>query len=66
VKSIKKRKVVLKRPLPLDKVSALGVIASKTEFQSEEGLKIMEKLYNKGFLTYPVSKSRKYSPIDHS
>jgi len=54
------------RPLPLDKLGALSVIASKTEFVLEQALKIMDRLYSKGFLTYPITKSRKYAPMDHS
>jgi len=53
VVSVIKKPKTKGRPLPLNTVEAQKLISQKLRISSEICMQIMEKLYNKGFLSYP-------------
>ena len=59
VKKIKKPKY---RPFPLNTVEAQKLISSKLRISPEQAMTHMEKLYNRGFLSYPRTETTRYNP----
>jgi DNA topoisomerase-3 len=43
-------------------VEATKLISRKLRISPEQAMTIMEKLYNKGFLSYPRTETTKYNP----
>jgi DNA topoisomerase III len=62
VSVIKKPKVKL-RPVPLNTVEATKLISRKLKISPEKAMEIMEKLYNRGFLSYPRTETTVYSKM---
>jgi DNA topoisomerase III len=50
------------RPQPLNTVEAQKLISRKLRISPEQAMQIMEKLYNKGFLSYPRTETTKFNP----
>jgi DNA topoisomerase III len=50
------------RPVPLNTVEAQKLISRKLKISPEQAMQIMEKLYNKGFLSYPRTETNKFNP----
>lgn len=62
VSVIKKPKVKL-RPVPLNTVEATKLISRKLKISPEKAMEIMEKLYNRGYLSYPRTETTVYSKM---
>ena len=60
--SVVKKPKTKGRPIPLNSVEAQKLISQKLRISSEVCMQIMEKLYNKGFLSYPRTETQKYNP----
>lgn len=50
------------RPAPLNTVEAQKLISRKLKISPEVAMQIMEKLYNRGFLSYPRTETTKFNP----
>ena len=53
VVSVIKKQKIKGRPIPLNTIEAQKLISTKLRISSEQCMQIMEKLYNKGYLSYP-------------
>lgn len=62
VKSVVKKPKLKYRPQPLNTVEAQKLISRKLRISPEHAMTIMEKLYNKGFLSYPRTETTKFNP----
>ena len=50
------------RPFPLNTVEATKLISRKLRISSSQAMLHMEKLYNKGYLSYPRTETTRYNP----
>ena len=62
VLSVSKNKKIRHRPFPLNTVEAQKLISRKLRISPEQAMQHMEKLYNKGFLSYPRTETTRYNP----
>jgi DNA topoisomerase-3 len=53
VKTVLRKLVNKYKPYPLNTVEAQKLISRKLRISPEQAMQHMEKLYNKGFLSYP-------------
>jgi DNA topoisomerase-3 len=49
------------RPQPLNTIEAQKLISKKLHISPAQSMEIMEKLYNRGFLSYPRTETTKYN-----
>ena len=49
------------RPIPLNTTEMQKLVSKKLKINSHETMKIAEKLYQKGFISYPRTETQKYS-----
>ena len=61
VKNIKKRTTKRLRPQPLNTIELQKQLSRKLHLSSAQVMEICEKLYNKGYLSYPRTETNKYS-----
>lgn len=57
-----KKRVTKFKPFPLNTVEAQKLISKKLRISPEQAMNHMEKLYNKGFLSYPRTETTQYNP----
>lgn len=62
VASVNKSRKLRYRPFPLNTVEAQKLISRKLRISPEQAMQHMEKLYNKGFLSYPRTETTRYNP----
>ena len=62
IKTVVKKPKLKYRPNPLNTVEAQKLISRKLRISPEQAMSIMEKLYNKGFLSYPRTETTKFNP----
>ena len=62
VVSVQKTKKLRHRPFPLNTVEAQKLISRKLRISPEQAMQHMEKLYNRGFLSYPRTETTRYNP----
>lgn len=62
ITSVVKKPKLKYRPNPLNTVEAQKLISRKLRISPEQAMGIMEKLYNKGFLSYPRTETTKFNP----
>jgi DNA topoisomerase III len=62
VTNVNKKPKTKFRPQPLNTVEATKLISRKLRISPEQAMTIMEKLYNRGFLSYPRTETTKYNP----
>ena len=60
--SVAKNKKIRHRPFPLNTVEAQKLISRRLRISPEQAMQHMEKLYNKGFLSYPRTETTRYNP----
>jgi len=62
IKTVVKKPKLKYRPQPLNTVEAQKLISRKLRISPEQAMSIMEKLYNKGYLSYPRTETTKFNP----
>jgi DNA topoisomerase III len=60
--SVEKKPKLKYRPNPLNTVEATKLISRKLRISPEQAMSIMEKLYNKGVLSYPRTETTRFNP----
>jgi len=50
------------RPFPLNTIEAQKLISRKLKISSSHSMEIMEKLYQRGFISYPRTETNIYNP----
>ena len=60
--AVDKNKRLKYRPFPLNTVEAQKLISRKLRISPEQAMQHMEKLYNKGYLSYPRTETTRYNP----
>ena len=60
--SVSNTKTYKQRPLPLNTVEAQKLISQKLKVSPAKCMEVMEKLYNRGFLSYPRTETNIYHP----
>src|SRR5690606_18407114 len=53
------------RPVPLNTVEMQKLISKKLKINSHEAMKIAEKLYQHGFISYPRTETQKFSKSEN-
>ncbi|MGQ4892066.1 MAG: DNA topoisomerase [Candidatus Njordarchaeia archaeon] len=61
---VKKHLTSVKRPLPLNTVKLASIVTRVLKIPSKETLRVAEKLYLEGYITYPRTETDKYSKYE--
>ena len=61
VTEVKKKPTKKFRPYPLNTIEAQKLISRKLRISPAQSMQVMEKLYNRGFLSYPRTETTKYN-----
>ena len=61
VLTVAKRQTKKLRPQPLNTIEAQKLISRKLHISPAQSMEIMEKLYNKGYLSYPRTETNTYN-----
>jgi DNA topoisomerase-3 len=60
IKNVAKKPRTRLRPVPLNTVEMQKLISKKLKIRSHEAMEIAEKLYQKGFISYPRTETQKF------
>ena len=61
VTNVSKKQTRKFRPQPLNTIEAQKLISRKLKISPAQSMEIMEKLYNKGYLSYPRTETNIYN-----
>ena len=62
VDGVQREPKVKYKPYPMNTIELTKLATSKLKMQSHKVMEIAEKLYNKGYISYPRTETDKYSP----